>query len=243
VSTTTVLPPTINELLPVLMLVTDTAHLRGRRLRDVVSAAIDGGVTVVQVRQASSPVRVDRRSRFRMPKWLSGMDPDMAALTEEVSVATDERALVSVNGDVGVALSYGAALHLPERHGRTVSQERANPSLAVVPISRSVHSVAAAVAAEAEGADFLVFGTVFPSPSHPGGPTIGLDGVRAVCDAVSIPVIGIGGITAKDAGDVIRAGASGVAVISAIFDADDPRAAAAELRAAIDAAWTERPPQ
>ncbi len=88
----------------------------------------------------------------------------------------------------------------------------------------------------------LVLGTVFPSQSHPGGPTIGLEGVREVCDAVSIPVIGIGGITAANAGDVIRAGASGVAVISAIFDADDPRAAAAELRAAIDAAWAERHP-
>jgi thiamine-phosphate diphosphorylase len=86
----------------------------------------------------------------------------------------------------------------------------------------------------------LVLGTVFPSASHPGGPTIGLEGVRDVCAAVNVPVIGIGGITAHNAGDVIRAGASGVAVISAIFDAPDPRAAAAELRAAIDDAWAAR---
>jgi thiamine monophosphate synthase len=107
-------------------------------------------------------------------------------------------------------------------------------------LSKSVHSVAAAVDAERDGADMLVLGTVFPSKSHPGGPTIGLEGVREVCAAVKIPVIGIGGITTKNAGDVIRAGASGVAVISAIFDAPDPRAAAAELRAEIDQAWAER---
>jgi thiamine-phosphate diphosphorylase len=107
-------------------------------------------------------------------------------------------------------------------------------------LSHSVHSLEAALQAERDGADMLVLGTVFPSASHPGGPTIGLEGVREICAAVKIPVIGIGGITAQNAGDVIRAGASGVAVISAIFDAPDPRAAAAELRAAIDEAWNER---
>jgi len=111
---------------------------------------------------------------------------------------------------------------------------RANPCAEMV-ISRAVHSCDGAMQAERDGADMLVLGTVFPSKSHPGGPTIGVEGVRAVCDSVQIPVIAIGGITARNAPDVMRAGASGVAVISAIFDAGDPRAAAAELRAAIDA--------
>jgi len=100
-----------------------------------------------------------------------------------------------------------------------------------------VHSVAAARQAEDEGADMVIAGTVFASKSHPGGATIGIDGLRAICEAVSIPVIGIGGITAENAGDVIRAGAKGVAVISAIVDAVDPRAAATALRRAIDEAW------
>ena len=93
----------------------------------------------------------------------------------------------------------------------------------------------AALDAEQRGADMLVLGTVFASKSHPGGPTIGLDGVRAVCAAVRVPVIGIGGITAQNAGEVMSAGAAGVGVISAIFDAPDPQAAASELRAAIRA--------
>jgi thiamine-phosphate pyrophosphorylase len=164
----------------------------------------------------------------------------MENLAEEVSIATVERAVITINADEHVARYYGGALHLPEEDLRPVGKFRADPSFGAQLISRSVHSIDAARNGEQEGADFLVLGTVFPSRSHSGGPTIGLEGVRAVCDAVSIPVIGIGGITSANAGDVIRAGASGVAVISAIFDADDPRAAAAELRGAIDAAWAER---
>jgi thiamine-phosphate diphosphorylase len=144
-----------------------------------------------------------------------------------------------VHSGYSAAASVDAeGVHLPESLAHEVEPIRDKWLGAL--ISRSVHSLEAAVQAERDGADMLILGTVFPSPSHPGGPTIGLDGVRAVCDAVSIPVIGIGGITAQNAGDVIRAGASGIAVISAIFDADDPREAAAELRAAIDTAWAER---
>jgi thiamine-phosphate diphosphorylase len=138
------------------------------------------------------------------------------------------------------------AIHLPERgfttaeHTDVMSSLRERPNGDHIVISRSVHGLDAATNAERDGADMLVLGTVFPSASHPGGPTIGLEGVREVCAAVTIPVIGIGGITAQNAGDVIRAGASGVAVISAIFDAPDARAAAAELRGVIDAAWRER---
>jgi thiamine monophosphate synthase len=57
----------------------------------------------------------------------------------------------------------------------------------------------AARAAEAEGADYLVAGTIFESPSHPGQPGAGIDFLRSVCEAVSIPVIAIGGITPENA--------------------------------------------
>jgi thiamine-phosphate diphosphorylase len=147
-------------------------------------------------------------------------------------------ALGFINDDDSGAAESAAQLHLPE--GRRPANVVRDEWYEGMIISQSAHSLSAALQAESDGADMLVLGTVFPSASHPGGPTIGLEGVREVCDSVKIPVIGIGGITAANAGDVIRAGASGVAVISAIFDAPDPRAAAAELRAAIDAAWAER---
>lgn len=100
-------------------------------------------------------------------------------------------------------------------------------------LGRSVHSVDAAVRAEQEGCEYVVAGSVFPTASHPGGPTGGLQLVRDVAAAVRIPVIAIGGINAANARSCIDAGASGVAVISAIFDADDPKRAAEELWRAI----------
>ena len=138
-----------------------------------------------------------------------------------------------VNGDVDAAISLGAdGVHLPEG-GAAIADVRARVGSDVL-ISRAVHSVDAAVRAEAEGADIVQLGTVFETASKPGRAPIGIEGVRAVCAAVQIPVIAIGGIAAANAGDVIRVGAAGVAVIGAIFDAEDPRAAAAALREAID---------
>jgi thiamine-phosphate diphosphorylase len=102
-------------------------------------------------------------------------------------------------------------------------------------ISRAVHSVDAAVRAERAGADLLQAGTVFETASKPGAELLGIDGLRAICAAVSVPVIAIGGITAITAGGALRAGAKGVAVISAIADASQPREAASSLRRAIDA--------
>lgn len=110
--------------------------------------------------------------------------------------------------------------HLPER----------TPGKA---IGRSVHSVDAALRAEAEGCEYVVAGSVFPTTSHPGGPVGGLTLLRDVAAAVHIPVIAIGGITATNARRCIDAGARGVAVISAIFDADDPKRATQELWRAI----------
>ena len=103
-------------------------------------------------------------------------------------------------------------------------------------IGRSVHSPDAAIAAEAEGADYLQVGTVFETASKPGRPAAGLSLIREVRDAVSIPIIAVGGINADNAAGVITAGADGVAVIGAIMDADDSRQAARDLRRVIDAA-------
>jgi len=100
-------------------------------------------------------------------------------------------------------------------------------------VGRSVHSVDAALRAEGEGCEYVVAGSVFPTTSHPGGPVGGVQLVRDIAAAVRIPVIAIGGITASNARQCIDAGARGVAVISAIFDAEDPKRAAQDLWKAI----------
>jgi len=203
---------------PALVLVTDAGRLRGRAIEDVVREAVLGGVDAVQLRE-----------KQRTHAALLG-------LGARVRDAIVGRALFVVNNDIDAAAALRAdCVHLPE-DGESIAAARARLGGDIL-ISRAVHGVNAALRAERDGADIVQIGTVFPSKSHPGGATIGVEGLRAVCDAVRVPVIAIGGITAANAGGVIRAGAAGVAVIGAILDAGDPRAAAAALRVAIDAVF------
>lgn len=155
------------------------------RLREIVDAAVDGGVNVVQVRGVCN--------------------------AKEIREVVGQRARVLVNG----------IDHLPE----SVPAMKA--------IGRSVHSVDAAVRAERDGCEYVLAGTIFPSASHPDGPVAGVALIEAIAKAVKIPVIAIGGIDATNARACIDAGAQGVAVVSAIMDASDPRAAAQTLWSAI----------
>ncbi|MGE3599255.1 MAG: thiamine phosphate synthase, partial [Dehalococcoidia bacterium] len=140
---------------------------------------------------------------------------------------------------VGGSISFVREMSIPNQP----SQERTPPSLRGKGAgglgllrSRAAHGVEAARRAEAEGADWIVLGTIYRSRSHPGGATGGLDLVTQVSETVRVPVIAIGGITSENAGAAISAGASGIAVISAILGAEDPRAAAAAMAEAINAA-------
>jgi thiamine-phosphate diphosphorylase len=179
-----------------------------------VGLAARGGVDLVQVRAKS----------------LSSSE--LANLTALLVGSVVGHARIVVNGDPEAAVSAGAdGVHLPENGISVVEARRVVGSGALV--GRSVHSPDAAIAAEAEGADYLFFGTVFPSESHPGGATSGLDGVKEAATSVSIPVIAIGGITSQNCRSVTGAGASGVAVISAIIGAYDSYRAARELKRAL----------
>jgi len=201
---------------PTLMLVTDRARLRGRALADVVDEAVAGGVTIVQLR--------DREATH------TDLLRDARVLRE----VTRGRALLLVNSDVEAALAAGAdGVHLPE-HGATVANTRTRAGGRLL-VSRAVHSAEAARDAARAGADLLVAGTVFDTASKPGAATLGADGLAAICASVPVPVIAIGGIAAGNVASAIEAGARGVAVIGATLDAPDARAAAADLRRALDA--------
>ena len=203
------------------MLVTDRTLVPPGGLADAVDRAVAGGVDAVQLREKDLP------------------DDDLIALGRDLRVVTQGRALLLVNGTLAQARACDAdGVHLPEA-APPVSPESHSafriPHSAFL-LGRSVHDVDAARRAIAEGVDYLVLGTVFPSRSHPGGVTGGLDLVRGVRAVVDVPIVAIGGITAVNTADVMQAGATGVAVISAILAAPDPQAAAAKLRAAIDQA-------
>ncbi len=179
-----------------------------------VEAAVGGGVDAVQLREKDLP-------------------PDeLLPLAGRLREITLGRALLLVNGPLDVALAAAVdGLHLPEA---APPVERPRPGFLV---GRSVHSVEAARRAEAEGADYLIAGPVYQTRSHPGVRPAGVSLVEEIARDVRTPTLAIGGLTAGRADEVVRAGASGIAVISAILAKGDRRAAASQLRSALESAW------
>ena len=145
-----------------------------------------------------------------------------------VSLAHPPEATVIVSGRADLARALGAdglQLGLGD-----LGVADAREVLARGWVGRSVHSAEEATAAVDEGADYLVAGHVFATPTHPGKSAAGL-ALITVCAALGRPVIAIGGVTAENAAACRDAGAYGVAAIRALWDADDPYAAARALLA------------
>ena len=142
------------------------------------------------------------------------------AAAELVRPARRAGAWLVVNDRVDVALVLGIRrVHLG---GRSMPAPAARRLLGPdARVGRSVHS-AAETGGDDGRIDYLFAGTVFATPSHAGNPPNGLGVVRAVAGASPVPVVGIGGITAGRAGQVFSAGARGVAVIRAVWDAPSP---------------------
>jgi thiazole tautomerase (transcriptional regulator TenI) len=166
-------------------------------------------------------------------------DTALLPLTRRVLGAVDRsRTLVVVNDRPDVAVAAGAdGVHL-RSSAMAASRVRAIAPPAFV-VGRSVHSATEAREAAADGgADYLIFGTVFPSASKPAGhPTAGVEELRKACAASTRPVVAIGGLTAARAAEVAAAGAAGVAAIGMFRDADrdtDLAALVRQLRRAFD---------
>ena len=102
-------------------------------------------------------------------------------------------------------------------------------------IGVSAQTVEQAILAERHGADYLGVGAVFPTGSKDDAQEVSYDTLKAICDAVSIPVIAIGGITKENVGKLSGSGICGIAVISAIYAQKDIQKAAADLKAATNA--------
>lgn len=96
-------------------------------------------------------------------------------------------------------------------------------------IGISTHSREEALSAQTDGADYIGFGPIFHSTTKDAGPIQGIENIRAVKSAINIPIIAIGGIAAENISAVMRAGADGVAVVSAVLGASDKKKAAATL--------------
>ena len=183
-------------------------------LAKTVDEAVSGGVNMVQLRGKN-------------------LSPDgLAALARELAQVTSDRALFIINGNPELAALCNAdGAHLPER-AMAAADARRRAGRGMI-IGRSVHGISAARSAAAEGVDYLIAGTIFSSPSHPGMSTGGVGMINSIVHEVNPPIIGIGGINAENAAEVMQAGAEGVACISAILASDNPRAAASSIAKAI----------
>ena len=199
-----------------LYLVTDRTRTAGRPLLDVVEQALQGGVDAVQLREKDLP---------------GGELFALACRLRELCRRYAVRFLI--NDRIDVALAVGAdGVQLPVDSFNPADARSLLGARAL--IGASAHSVAEARAAMARGADFIVFGPIYDTPSkRPFGAPVGLDALADVARAVALPVVAIGGITTSRLSALCRQGARGVAVVSAVLEADSPRAAAAALRAAL----------
>jgi thiamine-phosphate pyrophosphorylase len=141
-----------------------------------------------------------------------------------------------VNDRVEVAARAGAdGVHLG-REDAPIADARAilGPDAIIGGSAGSPDEVAEAAEA---GADYVGFGHIYPTATkHKPGPPVGLEALRDACRVATVPVIAIGGITAATAGELVRAGAWGVAVVSAVCAAGDPEGAARELARAVASA-------
>ena len=207
-----------------LYLVTDRTLSLGRSTVEVVAAAVSGGVTCVQLREKHCSTREFLEEARRVRELLVGTGVPLI-----------------INDRLDVALAVAAdGVHLGQNDMHISDARRLVGERLVIGIS--AESVADAIRAEAEGADYIGVSPVFTTPTKMDtAPPLGLEGLREIRRAVSLPLVAIGSIRHDNAAEVLRAGADGLAVVSAIVSAPCPRTAAAGLRQRIQSTHNEEP--
>lgn len=198
-----------------LYLVADAEFAAGRDLPGLVEGAVDGGVTIVQLRAKGLLVRDFLDLALRIAERLEGTGVPLI-----------------VNDRVDIALACGAAgVHLGQEDMPVPSARKILGPKRIIGVS--VNTLEEARAAEGLGADYVGLGPVFPTSTKETRLAVaGTEGVARLKRVLGIPVVAIGGITAANAPAVARAGADGIAVISAVLGAADTQLAAAELKKA-----------
>jgi len=193
-------------------LITDRRQAPRDDIMQVVAGALDGGIRAVQLREKDLPGKELYRLADRMRKLTAGYG-----------------ARLLVNDRVDVAMAVGAdGVHLggssiPASVARRLLGEGAL-------IGCSTHNARELREAVEQGADFATFGPVYPTPSKAAyGPPVGVIALAKACRETAIPVFALGGVKKENAGEAIGAGAFGIALISGVVAAADPRGAAAEL--------------
>ncbi|MGH7354373.1 MAG: thiamine phosphate synthase [Candidatus Rokuibacteriota bacterium] len=212
---------------PRLYVVLDRVAAGERSLVAVLEATLAGGCRMVQLREKA---------------WESGRLFPLARRLREIAARAG--ATFIVNDRVDLALALGAdGVHLGQDDlPAAVARPLLRPGMI---LGVSTHSLEQARRAAADGADYVAVGSMFPTATKAGFELVGPELLARIRPEVPQPLVGIGGITAENLEGVIRAGADGVAVISAVCAAADPRAATERLlgriRAARDLTGSGRP--
>jgi thiamine-phosphate pyrophosphorylase len=194
-----------------LYLVTDRRWLGEKTLWDGVEEAIRGGATLVQLREKE----ISSKEYFE--------------LAQRVKEVTDRHGIpLIINDRIDIALAIDAdGVHLgPEDLPVPIARRLLGDGKI---IGSSAASVDEALLFQAQGADYLGVGAVFPTATKRGTEKVSLDDLRGIKAAVHIPVVAIGGIKAENAQPVMETGVDGVAVVSAIMDQTNIREAARQL--------------
>jgi thiamine-phosphate pyrophosphorylase len=183
--------------------ITDRSQLRGELIARI-DDTLRAGVDLIQIRE----------------KDLSGRDLH-ALCAEALLLPNPHGTRILVNARADVALAAGAhGLHLPSNSPAPSSFRGTLPAGFLIGVS--CHSLEDVRRAEAEGADYVVFGPVFETPSKAGyGLPQGIERLRQACEAVDLPVLALGGIGVGNAASCLRAGAAGIAGISLFQKAGD----------------------
>jgi len=195
-----------------LYLITDRHQTGGLRLIDVVEEALKGGVRGVQLRE-----------KDLSSKELYELAYDLRKLTEKYG------AKLLINDRVDIALAVEAdGVHLGV-NSLPIHRARKIVGGGML-IGLSCHNQVNAIMAEENGADFITFGPVYYTPSKANyGQPVGIDRLETITHLLNIPVLALGGIKQENIHEVLAAGASGVALVSAIIASDDPRSEATAM--------------
>jgi len=200
-----------------LYLIIDTQALKGRSHIEVASQAIRGGAKTVQL-----------RDKLQSKKELLPIAQQLRNL------CTEHNVLFIMNDYLDLALASDAdGLHLGQNDLPIKVARKLLPIDKILGCSTT--TVDQAITAESEGADYIAAGAIYPTSSKETAKLIGLEGLSQISQAISSPLVAIGGITKDNAAEVLAAGADSVAVISAILQAESPEEAARQIAARFEA--------
>jgi len=195
-----------------LYLVTDRGLSRGRSTLEIVKAGVAGGVTCVQLREKDCSTRQFIKEALSIKEYLKENNIPLI-INDRVDVAQ------AVQAD-GVHLGQ---TDMPLQMAKNILKNS-------MIIGISAESLEDAIRAEKDGADYIGVSPIYATPTKTDtAMPLGLEGLKKISRTVKIPKVAIGGLNKENAGEVILNGADGIAVVSAIVSADDPRKAAEKL--------------